>query len=178
MRSGSVDIASLPSLAYRQSVLLAELARMSDRLMETFVDEREKMKHASRTLTLARSSLDWILSIQSKHGDKDYETHTKAKIDSMRLVIDLLVRQASTVINIDGSSASNPSEALQLSHQALSLATSFSLECQKTKDENEAKLLLDTLCEEISHHLHRIEKIHPVVSKDTSLSHLLLSSCS
>lgn len=85
IQSGTVLSSSLPSLVYRQSVVLLELSRMSERLSLTTSSMKDKEYFIERTEVLGRTALDWARALTSNFGDSDYETHVKGKIDGIRL---------------------------------------------------------------------------------------------
>lgn len=102
-------LTALSPLLYRQSVILAELARMCDRLAQS----ERNISLRFRAIELARLSLKWIEATDTQPGQQDYETHIRGLVDSNMLLAELLLQSTDAEVVVMPSADMTQSRILE-----------------------------------------------------------------
>lgn len=173
IESKTISGTSLRSLIYRQSMILLELSRMSDRLSESIISIKDFEKQFIQTESLGRSALNWVLKLDTVFGESDYETHIKGKIDTYLFLSSLLIQPpltSSLIIVEELKKIRNDNknkEGLLFAIEALKLSIKLEKECKRTKEEENSKLILQTTCIDINKLINEIKQQQYKETKET-----------
>lgn len=162
----SGQLTSLSPVLYRQSVILSELARMCDRL----VDVERNPSLRIRAIEFARLSLQWIQATQTRPGEQDYETHVRGIVDSYMLLAELLLRPLTTeMISSEEGEQSRILEGISLALTGLKWADQLVKECERirSKEVASSRELLKQTCSGLRAHLDSLPSNVPVINDYT-----------
>jgi hypothetical protein len=127
---------------------------MSDRLSHSEIFPSLK----SRAIAFARASLRLIESIDTRVGERDYETHMRGKVDCHLLLAGLLLEtpkigsEHGVSVSGDADAGLNSiSEGITAAVTALQLSDRLLFDCKSRRSHvEEARELMETSCREMS----------------------------